>query len=116
MSDISQALISQGYQPQEVEAIMAVMNEPLAAQYAMATQNFLGAYHMTQHYKDSLKKKEASLSAPVEEKSSDPSIDLNTWFSSFATDAPEDAAALSSSLTKFARYVQSALDKSKASK
>lgn len=99
MDTITQMLAAQNYKPEEITMIVAVMNNPVAYQHAMTTGNFKAAYEMT---------------LPVaEEKPEDLSIDLNTWFSSFAKEMPEDASALSASLTKFARYVQSVTDKSK---
>ena len=42
-----------------------------------------------------------------------PTVSLDSWFSSFVRDKPEDAEALSVGLTKFARYVQSSVSKGK---
>ena len=67
-------------------------------------QNIADAYKMTSAYKQKQQQQEKSISSDV---------DLNAWFSSFATESPEDAKALSTSLSKFARYVQSMTDKGK---
>lgn len=106
MNDLKQILLSQGYKPQEVDKIIVVMNDPIAYQHALATRNFEEAYTMTQQYKDEQKVQT--------EKSSSLTVDLSSWFSSFVDAAPEDAKALSASLTKFARFVQSMTDKGKA--
>ena len=39
---------------------------------------------------------------------------MDDWFSSFLKESTEDAESLSKGLTKFARYVQSQVDKNKA--
>lgn len=85
-------------------------------QYAVTSQNLLEAYKLTQHYRDSLIKQPAPAVVPTEqtEKSAVPNVDLNGWFGSFVKDAPEDAQALSASLNKFSRYVQSMTDKGKS--
>lgn len=105
MNDIKQILLSQGYKQEEVDKIIVVMNDPVAYQHALTTRNFNEAYTMTQQYKDEQKAQA--------EKSAVSDIDLSSWFSSFVVEAPEDAKALSASLTKFARYVQSMTDKGK---
>lgn len=104
MNDIVQALQAQNYKPEEIEMIMAVMNDPAAYQYAVLNQNFHEAYKMTAVYKQKQQQNEKPKL----------DIDLSAWFSSFATESPEDAKALSISLNKFARYVQSMTDKAKA--
>jgi hypothetical protein len=71
------------------------MADPEAYQLAMRTGNFESAYKLAT---DKVK----------------PVISLDEWFSSFLKDSPEDAESLSKGLTKFARYVQSHVDKSKA--
>lgn len=104
MDDVIQTLKAQNYKPEEIEMIMAVMNDPIAYQYAIANQNFHEAYKMTAAYKQKQQQNEKPKF----------DIDLNAWFSSFATESPEDAKSLSISLNKFARHVQSMTDKNKA--
>lgn len=91
---LEQILKQQGYSDDNIAKIKVVMANQEAYQYAMNTGNFEAAYAM----------------AVGEEK---PSLTLDEWFSSFLKEKPEDAEALSSGLTKFARYVQSMTDKGK---
>ena len=91
---IEQVLKQQGYSDENIAKIKVVMSNQEAYQYAMSTGNFEAAYNM----------------AVGGEK---PPISLDKWFSSFLQDSPEDAAALSTGLTKFARFVQSMTDKGK---
>lgn len=97
MDNIAQALKAQNYKPEEIEMIMAVMNDPAAYQYAVLNQNFHKAYEMTSAYKQKQQQNEKPKL----------DIDLSAWFSSFATESPDDAQALSQSMNKFAQYVQS---------
>lgn len=92
---LEQTLRQQGYSDENIARIKVVMADQEAYQYAMNTGNFEAAYKMAT---DKVK----------------PVISLDDWFSSFLKDKPEDAEALSVGLTKFARYVQSNVDKSKA--
>ena len=91
---LEQTLREQQYSEEEIQKIKAVMSDPEAYQYAMQTRNFVAAYQMV------LDKEK-------------PTVSLDSWFSSFVRDKPEDAKALSVSLTKFARYVQSSVSKGK---
>lgn len=92
---LEQTLRSKGYDDESIAKIKLVMANPEATQYAMSTGNFDAAYEM------------------VKPKEKLEAINLDYWFSSFNKDNPVDAKELSTQLTKFARYVQSATDKSK---
>lgn len=85
-----------GCSDQHIAKAKAILDNPDAHAYAMRTGDFEGAYLMT---------------LPKEKSE----IDLNEWFSSFTTEMPEDAKSLSIALTKFSRFVQSEVDKKKAS-
>lgn len=94
---VEQYLKERGYTDENIGKIMAVLNDKDAYQYALSTGDVQGAY-------DKLMNKEK------------PEVhNLNDWFSSFSKEVPEDAKSLSIALTKFARFVQSELDKNKAS-
>ena len=93
---LEQSLRQHKYSDEEIQKIKAVMSDPEAYQYAMQTGNFVAAYQMV------LDKEKPTVS-----------VSLDSWFSSFVRDKPEDAEALSVGLTKFARYVQSSVSKGK---
>lgn len=94
---IEQTLKQRGYTDDNIGKIMAVLNDKEAYEYAMRTGNVQGAYEL------------------VEKKGKPEVHNLNDWFSSFSGEAHEDAKALSIALTKFSRWVQSEVDKKKAS-
>lgn len=93
MNQIEQTWKAQGYNDADIAKMSAVMNHPDACKYALETRDFEKAYQMT---------------LPKEESQ----INLNTWFSSFIDSEPDDAKSLSIALTKFARFIQSQVDKS----
>jgi hypothetical protein len=96
MSNIEQTLRSQGCTEEQIAQAKVIIKNPDAYAYAMRTLDFAGAYEMCK---------------PKEESQ----IDLNEWFGLFVEAHPEDAKSLSIGLTKFARFVQSSVDKKKAS-
>lgn len=93
--NIEQTLKAQGCTEQQIEMAKIVGRNPEAYSYAMRTGDMAGAYAMCQ---------------PKKEESA---IDLNKWFSSFSEAQHEDAKSLSIALTKFARFIQSEVDKNK---
>lgn len=96
MDLILQTWKAQGYSDDDIQKMSAVLNHPEAMNHAKNTGDFQAAYAMT---------------LPKEE----PKVNLNEWFSSFATELPDDAKSLSIALTKFARFIQSEVDKKKPS-
>lgn len=94
---LSNTLKRQGYSDDNIQKINDVMCHPQAYKYAMSTGNFESAYAM------------------VEAERKPQEHDLNEWFSQFAKSVPNDAKDLSVSLTKFARFVQSSVDKNQPS-
>lgn len=90
-----QLLKMQGWTDENIMRLKAIVGNPEAHQYAMKTNDLNGAFAMTQ-------KKEES------------GINLNEWFGSFSDAQHEDAKSLSIALTKFARFIQSEVDKKKA--
>ena len=92
-----QILRMQGWSDENIEKLRVIANNQEAYQYALRTNDLTGAYKMTQP------------------KEKEPSHNLMEFFSSFSTDEPESAKELSIVLTKFARWVQSEVDKNKAS-
>lgn len=93
--NIEATLKAQGITDEQIAMAKVVASNPEAQNYAMRTGDFAGAYAMCQ---------------PKEESK----IDLNSWFGSFVDAQPEDAKSLSIGLTKFARFIQSEVDKKKA--
>lgn len=69
-----------------------IASNPEAQEYALKTSDLDGAFQMCQ----------------PKEKSE---VNLNEWFSSFVESQPEDAKSLSIAMTKFARFIQSSVDK-----
>lgn len=93
MTQIEQTWRAQGYSDADIAKMSAVMNHPEACKHALETRNFDEAYQMT---------------LPAEK---EPQHNLLAFFSSFSEDCPDDAKSLSIALTKFARFVQSEVDK-----
>lgn len=93
MDQIEQLWRSQGISDENIVKMKVVMNNPDALKHAIETKDFESAYAMTQP-----KEKEQN-------------HNLMEFFSSFASEMPEDAKSISVSLTKFARWVQSQTDK-----
>lgn len=98
MNQIEQLWRSQGHSDENIAKMKAVMNHPEALKHATNTGNFEQAYAMT---------------LPKEKEQNH---NLMEFFSSFASEMPEDAKSLSVALTKFSRWVQSQTDKTKPSK
>ena len=92
-----QLLKMQGWSDENIAKLQAISNNQEAYQYAMRTNDLVGAYEMTKP-----KEKEQQ-------------HNLLEFFSSFSEENHEDAKSLSIALTKFARYVQSSIDKNKTS-
>lgn len=88
----------QGWSDENITKLKEIANNPEAYQYALKTNDLNGAYEMCK---------------PKEE---EPQHNLLEFFSSFSNEHHEDAKSLSIALTKFSRFVQSEVDKKKASK
>lgn len=96
MNQIEQTWKVQGYSDTDIAKMSAVMNHPLACEHAIKTRDFETAYKMT---------------LPIEK---EPQRTMLEFFSSFCEVHPDDSKSLSIALTKFARFVQSEVDKDKA--
>lgn len=92
-----QVLKMQGWSDENIAKLKAITNNPEAYQYALKTNDLNGAYEM------------------CKPKEKEPQHNLLEFFSSFSDEHHEDAKSLSIALTKFARWVQSEVDKKKAS-
>ena len=91
-----QILKMQGWTDENIAKLQAISSNPEAYQYAMRTNDLNGAYDM------------------CKPKEKEPEHNLLEFFSSFSDTHHEDAQSLSIALTKFARHVQSEVDKKKA--
>jgi len=92
-----QILRMQGWSEENIEKLRIIASNPEAYQYALRTNDLTGAYNM------------------VVPKEKEQNHNLMEFFGSFSDEQPESAKELSIQLTKFARWVQSEVDKNKAS-
>lgn len=91
-----QLLKMQGWSDENIAKLKVIVSNPEAYQYALKTGDLNAAFAMCQ------------------KKEKEPQHNLLEFFSSFSDAEPESAKELSIALTKFARYVQSEVDKKKA--